>query len=128
HLADPIAGWRVLSDVLLPGGLMVVGLYSELGRRAVVAGREYIAGQGYAATAADIRRLRRDILDLPGDHGLAPLRGKRDFYNTSECRDLLFHVQEHRFTIPQIRKALDELGLRFLGFHATNHEAYRHRF
>ena len=31
-------------------------------------------------------------------------------------RDLLFHVQEHRFTIPQISKILSDLDLEFLGF------------
>ena len=31
-------------------------------------------------------------------------------------QDLLFHIQEHRFTIPQISKALNELGLAFAGF------------
>ena len=25
-----------------------------------------------------------------------------DFFSTSECRDLLFHVQEHRMTLPAI--------------------------
>ena len=39
-----------------------------------------------------------------------------DFYSVSACRDLLFHVQEHRFTIPQIADCLGELGLNFLGF------------
>ena len=39
-----------------------------------------------------------------------------DFYNLSSLRDLLFHVQEHLFTIPQIGKCLDELGLKFCGF------------
>ncbi len=34
----------------------------------------------------------------------------------SELRDLLFHVQEHRFTIPQIQNCLAELGLKFCGF------------
>ena len=39
-----------------------------------------------------------------------------DFYNLSNLRDLLFHVQEHRFTIPQIKECLYELGLKFCGF------------
>ena len=39
-----------------------------------------------------------------------------DFYSSSNLRDLLFHVQEHRFTIPQIRDCLSELGLKFCGF------------
>ena len=31
-------------------------------------------------------------------------------------RDLLFHVQEHRFTLSEINEYLDKLGLIFLGF------------
>ena len=34
----------------------------------------------------------------------------------SALRDLLFHVQEHRFTIPQIEASLTQLGLVFCGF------------
>ena len=39
-----------------------------------------------------------------------------DFY-LSELRDLLFHVEEHHFTIPHIGECLKELGLAFCGFH-----------
>jgi hypothetical protein len=39
-----------------------------------------------------------------------------DFFTTSECRDLLFHVQENRVTIPAIKDFLAANGLRFLGF------------
>ena len=39
-----------------------------------------------------------------------------DFYSLSEARDLLFHVQEAQFTIPEIERCLDELGLEFTGF------------
>ena len=34
----------------------------------------------------------------------------------SGCRDLLFHVMEHRFTIPRIKAFLDDEKLSFLGF------------
>ena len=39
-----------------------------------------------------------------------------DFYSSSTLKDLLFHVQEHRFTIPLIKEGLDKLGLKFCGF------------
>jgi tetratricopeptide (TPR) repeat protein len=39
-----------------------------------------------------------------------------DFYSTSGTRDLIFHVQEHQFTIPEISKILNDLDLEFLGF------------
>ena len=41
-----------------------------------------------------------------------------DFYSTSSVRDLLFHTQEHQFTIPQISEILEDLNLEFLGFYS----------
>lgn len=112
HMADLFAGWRVLLTLLRPGGVMNVGLYSEAARRDVVAARAFIAERGYAATPADIRRCRQDLLATP----LKTLARTADFFTVSECRDLLFHVQETRVTIPQIKDFLAEQGLAFLGF------------
>ena len=42
-----------------------------------------------------------------------------DFYSLSNLRDLLFHVQEHRFTISEIKENLDQLGLKFCGFESN---------
>ena len=47
-----------------------------------------------------------------------------DFYSLSEFRDLLFHVQEHRFTIPIIKDHLDKLGLKFCGFERNKAISY----
>ena len=52
------------------------------------------------------------------DHHKQVLRF-RDFYSLSELRDLLFHVQEHRFTIAQLKECLDKLGLKFCGFESS---------
>src|SRR5215831_10379688 len=102
HLAEPMAGWRILLGLLRPGGFMRVSLYSELARRGVVATRAFILEQGYRPTAGDIRRCRQDLLNSP----LKDVTKAGDFFSTSECRDLLFHIQEHRLTIPDI-KSLD---------------------
>ena len=40
----------------------------------------------------------------------------RDFFNLSELRDLIFHFQEHQFTIPKIKDALKQLDFLFKGF------------
>lgn len=127
HLADPLAGWRVLVGLLRPGGVMKIALYSDLARRGVVKARAMIAAEGYAASPQDIRRLRQEILAASSDidPDLAALARFGDFYSLSECRDLLFHVEEHRFTLPQIEAALDALGLRFLGFELADKEALR---
>ncbi len=43
-----------------------------------------------------------------------------DFYALSTCRDLLFHVQEHRFTVERLASTIDGLGLEFLGFELSS--------
>ena len=48
------------------------------------------------------------------------IMNSRDFYSLSTLKDLLFHVQEHRFTIPQIQDCLSTLGLKFCGFEAND--------
>lgn len=117
HMADPERGLAELRKVLKPGGLMRLGLYSELARAGVVAARGRIAARGYAPDAAGVRQLRREIMI---DADLAPeLRGllspASDVWTTSDCRDLLFHVEEHRFTLLQIDDLISRLGLTFLG-------------
>ena len=126
HMADPIEGWRILLDLLRPGGIMHLGFYSELGRRDVMAARAFIAERGYAATPADIRRCRQDLLKTP----LGIIARFTDFFSTSECRDMLFHVQESRMTIPAIKAFIDGHGLKFIGFdlHDTAAQNFRALF
>lgn len=129
HLADPFAGWRTLLSLLRPGGFMLLGFYSALARRYVVKAREIIAARGYSSTADDIRSFRRDLARDPADE-LQSLSQYPDFYSTSECRDMLFHVQEHRLTLGQIESFLADIGLRFVGFELDRgvQEQYRARF
>ena len=119
HMAEPLAGWRVLSGCLKPGGLMKIGLYSELARQNIVKARSIIAEKNIASDKEEMLKFRRQITEL-NDPEFNLLKMLTDFYSTSELRDLLFHVQEHRFTIPQISEALDELGLIFMGFEFIN--------
>jgi SAM-dependent methyltransferase len=110
HLADPMAGWRALLSLLRPNGLMFVGLYSALARQSLAAARTFIAERGYRPTPDDIRTCRQELIAS----GWVPQF--RDFSSTSGCRDLLFNVMEHQFTIPQIKVFLDANHLTFLGF------------
>jgi SAM-dependent methyltransferase len=114
HLGDPLTGWRVLLSLLRPAGLMTVGLYSEIARTHIVRARAFIADQGYGSTAEDIRRCRQALFDRGSEFEHVTASG--DFFSTSTCRDLLFHVQEHRFTIPQIADFITQNDLAFLGF------------
>lgn len=128
HLGDPQEGWRILLSLLRPGGVMHIGLYSATARADIGAARAFIIERGYRDTAADIRRCRQELLSFADGTPLKNVTRYNDFFTTAECRDLLFHVQEVRFTIPDIKKFLDENGLRFLGFTGAVTQAYRHRF
>lgn len=112
HMRDPFEGWRILLSLLRPGGVMHLGFYSEIARHDVADARAYIAQHGYVPTPADIRRARHDLLKTP----IASVSRFTDFFSMSECRDLLFHVQEKRLTIPAIKAFIDEQGLKFIGF------------
>jgi 2-polyprenyl-3-methyl-5-hydroxy-6-metoxy-1,4-benzoquinol methylase len=116
HLEDPVAGWRVLRSILRPGGVMHIGLYSELARRDIAAAQDLIVAQGYEATTEGIRKFRLDLQLVDRWRPFRTLTAMEDFYDTSSCRDLLFHVKEHRFTLRQIKESLAKLELDFLKF------------
>lgn len=118
HMADPLAGWQILNGLLKPGGVMKIGLYSEAARQDVVVARAFIAEQGYMPTPEGIRQCRDAIAELAhkGATEMQRIVSRNSFFTMSELRDLLFHVQEHRFTLPQIQEALQKLDLEFLGF------------
>lgn len=129
HLAEPMRGWQTLLSLLRPGGFMRLGLYSKLARADIVAARAFIAKNGYRDTPEGIRRCRADLVSS-GDAALRNLATSPDFFSTSACRDLLFHVQEQHLTLPEIKTFLAANKLTFLGFsidpQTTAH--YRTRF
>jgi Flp pilus assembly protein TadD/SAM-dependent methyltransferase len=130
HLADPFAGWRVLLSLLRPGGVMRLGLYSALGRREVAAVRQFVAARGYSADAASIRQCRQELMGFAAGTPQRLIAETSDFFNISECRDLLFHVQEHNLTLPQIKDFLAADALTFLGFEgcARGYQRYAQLF
>lgn len=128
HMADPAKGLQVLAKLLKPDGFLFVGLYSDIGRQAVAAARAHIAHSGYRDDAEGIRALRRDLMldgAPPALEGV--MSPASDFWTLSDCRDLLFHVNEHRFTLPQVGAMFDAAGLEFLGVrfgHAADQTRY----
>ena len=112
HLADPEAGWRTLAGMLRPGGFMRIGLYSAIGRRDLAPVRALIRERGYEPTPEGIRACRRELLDSGRFPRLAALR---DLHGLNECRDLLFHVQEHRYELPEVARIVHALGLETVG-------------
>ena len=115
-LKDPAAGWRVLLSLLRPGGVMLLGLYSRIARADINAARAYIAERGYGGSVAEIRHCRQEIVAFPAGTPGKSVTDAGDFYSTSDCRDLLFHVQEYQHTLPEIAAFIAAEKLTFLGF------------
>jgi tetratricopeptide (TPR) repeat protein/SAM-dependent methyltransferase len=130
HLVDPFAGWRLMLSMLRPGGFMRLGLYSKLARQDLVDARRFIAERGYRPSAEDIRRCRQELTSFGDGTPLKRATEWSDFFSTSTCRDLLFHIQEHQFTLPEISTFLSQNRLEFLGFNLPGHvlQNFRRRF
>jgi 2-polyprenyl-3-methyl-5-hydroxy-6-metoxy-1,4-benzoquinol methylase len=130
HLADPMAGWRLLLSMLRPGGFMRLGLYSKTARQDLVDARKLIAERGYGASAEDIRRCRQELTGFGNHTPLRRVTELSDFFSTSACRDLLFHVQEHQMTLREISPFLRQNRLELLGFDLPGHvlQNFRQRF
>lgn len=115
HMENPEAGLKKLLGLLKDDGVLSISLYSEIARRNVVEARQWVEDKGYKADAVDMRQFRRDVMDMIGSGTLLSTIIKfSDFYDMSMLRDLVFHVQEHRFTITQLRKLLKDNDLELL--------------
>jgi len=127
HLADPWVGWVTLLSLLRPGGFMLLGLYSEMARRPVLAARARIAERG---GAEGIRSFRQELIQSGDPRPYASILESEDFFSLSACRDLLFHVQEQRMTLAEIARFTQSHNLRLLGFELDDAvlAAYRKRF
>ncbi len=130
HMKDPVEGWKILAGLLKPGGVMRIGLYSASARRAIVTAWGAIRKGNYPATAAGMRRFRRDSKSLLGSAGHAKIFDAGDYYHLNMYRDLLFHVQEHQFTLPQIRNILQDVDLEFVRMSVSDsgRQQYRQYF
>jgi hypothetical protein len=130
HLENPLAGWKILCRILKRGGLMRIGLYSELGRRAIAAAQSAIRREGSGADYQGMLRFRRESKTLLAPNILEDLASRADYYYLSMYRDLLFPAKEHRFSARQIKDILSELGLVFMGFYLAPDvmARYRRRF
>ncbi len=115
HMSDPMRGWQRLVECLSSGGLLKIALYSRLARVSIAKIRKEIETLGVTSDSSAMKDFRQKVIHSSSeDHKY--IRSFKDFYCLSELRDLLFHVEEHRFTIPQIEESLNKLDLLFCGF------------
>ena len=94
---------------------MLIGLYSEKARQHIIQIKNKINKLKLQSNHKNIINFRKNLIE--NNYDLWNLiKSSPDFYTVSGVRDLLFHTQEHRFTISKIKEYLDRLGLIFLGF------------
>jgi hypothetical protein len=109
---------------------MRLGFYSELARKDIVGVRNLISNQGVGTSPHEIRDYRKHMLGLKNveDYGFAT--SSSDFFSTSACRDLLFHVQEHRMDLKILSDFFKAHNLNFLGFEIDSSviRSYKNRF
>ena len=118
HMDNPIEGWEKLTDCLKPGGLMKIGLYSQLARQDIEKIRKKIEKLNFKIDDVAMKVFRDELINS-GKENYKYIMQSPDFYCLSSLRDLIFHVQEHRFTLPQIKDCLSRLGLKFCGFESN---------
>ena len=130
HLENPLEGWEVLLSLLRPQGIMKLGFYSELARRDIVRIRKLISSAGIGSSSQDIRSYRNHLLGLKNSENYGFTTSSSDFFSTSDCRDLLFHVQEHRMNLRTLDRFFKDHDLNFLGFEIDSSviQAYKKRF
>lgn len=122
HMQQPLDGLKALVDQLKPGGVIKLALYSGQARVTVTELRKLL-GSKLPQSEDEIRLLREALLQnaLPGlweDLFKSP-----DFYSLSGCRDLIFHAQEHVFSVLDLPKFLQAGGIQWLGMLAPNNSA-----
>lgn len=130
HLENPFEGLQVLLGLLRPHGLMRLGFYSELARRDIVRVRNLIRQDGVGSSAQDIRNYRKHLFGVKNSREYGFATSSSDFFSTSACRDLLFHVQEHRMNLGTLAIFFEDHDLNFLGFECDRSviQAYKRRF
>jgi SAM-dependent methyltransferase len=116
HMADPLAGWRALLAALHPDGIMLIGLYSEIARRRWTAMRCDPSYPGTGCNDEALRKFRIDLLRRPESELGSEFKGIRDLYSASSFRDLMLHVCEKRYSIPELAAFLNVNALQFRGF------------
>ena len=115
HMAEPLTGWRALLGCLAPHGLMRIGLYSAIARRNLTALRNDPAYPGPGCDDQALRAFRQSLLVRQDEQAL-DARKFVDFWDARSFRDMLLHVCEHRLSLAEIARFLEEERLAFRGF------------
>lgn len=119
HMDNPLDGWKILTDILKKDGLMKVGLYSKIARLCIKNIQNEVSQFESHDFNTIIKKYRNSLIES-NDLNFHNIKSFGDFYSTSALRDLVGHVNEHQFSLPQIEGIIDNLNLTFCGFLNVN--------
>ncbi len=115
HMEDPHNGLKALLKVAKKDTFLKIALYSEIANKDVIQTCKYIYENKLDFTKDDLTYFREKV--FAGDiQEIVNCQARDSFYTTSECRDLYFHAQAHRYSINQINHLLKSERLDFIGF------------
>jgi len=129
HLpVGPLKGMERLADLLLPGGILEVAMYSTLGtmhwRPQVASFLHGFLPQLYnmrgdltgKPSIEEIRLLRARVLALPAEDPVRQsMTRSEEFFSSTGCRDLLFHPCEKTVTLEEVASMLEACNLDSIG-------------
>eukprot|EP00667_Euglena_gracilis_P002126 EG_transcript_2125 len=127
HLPDPALGLGCLVDCLAPKGVLALSLYSKAGRLFVDAAHRYLKeklpalyGEAKVPPSAavsddQLREVRQLLVMAPPGHPAHKCTETAELNSLAELRDLLFHPQERRFTLCEVKALLASAGLEIVG-------------
>ncbi len=118
HLEEPLRGLRALADVLAPTGGLFLMVYATYGRTGVYmlqdALRQLAADAGYAER---VQLARRVVRGLPSGHPFGASAWEDVHWDgDAGIVDLLLHVRDRSYTVPQLYELLEESGLSLTRF------------
>lgn len=113
HLPDPEAGLAALVNVMAPGGVMYLAVYSARARAPFDALRRRIQSEGWKEDDAGRRAFRRKLIEENKASFDVVFRSP-DFHTTGGLRDLLFHVRECALSLAAWVDIAANQGLKFI--------------
>ncbi len=112
HLEDPEKGLSQLVTKLADKGVIRLALYSKIARKKIEEHRQHVIKSQSGTSLNSIRNYRSSILNSNQDN--SDILSTRDFYSTSECRDLVFHTHEKSYSWLDIKLLTEKVGLRIV--------------
>lgn len=116
HMSSPITGWKCLQRLLKDDGVMKIALYSKIARREIAQQRDAIHQLELKPTETNIRNYRQALLERNSTNNIFLCR---DFWALSECRDLLFHTQEHQLSWLEIDEICKEINMEVVAINTS---------